>query len=520
MRSFLLVLFLGMSGGIGFAQEKVVQMFTGANTVTTPAFTVQDKWELRWDCPDALSVTLLAPDGSIVAGTSGSLKGSFYEPKGGNYYLQVTRMVGESTVPWHVVIVELGGGPVADQINIPTNYVPPQTISPPQGGTNTVAAPSPPAPVAPSAPTIAAATTNGAPTMPLAMAITAPTTNAAPATPAPPPDLTEDQARAIVLIKGDVSEGTGFLVKTPDGPAVITNQHVLAANTNLKITTTSGVQVKVTGLKGASDRDLAMLGIKDDHYSYLDLATDIKDTVQPGDETIAPGNSEGGEVMLNTRGMVLGIGPEKIEFSNPVYHGNSGGPVFHTKSAKVIAVVTQGTKVMPTDDLDKASFENKNSAIIGPIRYFGLRADTVPAWDVYDWNTFITQTTFLKNFHELSRCLDSFMNGARYEKAHLASAGDSGPPNSQYFTRSEKIVGIRDNVHSLAADADNSQNLEAWRQLVMDLEGVADSDMDAIQNPANFYSFNEIRAQQEIKYRKALRDQIERMGDKVSDMGH
>ncbi len=42
--------------------------------------------------------------------------------------------------------------------------------------------------------------------------------------------LTEDQARAVVLIKGDKAEGTGFLVKTPTGPVVITNIHVISNN--------------------------------------------------------------------------------------------------------------------------------------------------------------------------------------------------------------------------------------------------------------------------------------------------
>jgi hypothetical protein len=31
------------------AQEKVVQTFTGTGPLTTPAFKVGDKWEVRWD---------------------------------------------------------------------------------------------------------------------------------------------------------------------------------------------------------------------------------------------------------------------------------------------------------------------------------------------------------------------------------------------------------------------------------------------------------------------------------------
>jgi hypothetical protein len=497
MRALVLFILVGLLPGTGLAQEKVVQTFDGVSALTTPSFQVQDKWEVRWDSPDVVTITLLSSDGTIIAGASGLLKGSLYQPKGGSFYLQISRSAGGETSSWHVSIVEIGSGRAANETNAATNYVPPQVIPAP-GSTNTASAP-----VAPAAqPTPAAPATNSAPASPVAGS------------------LTEDQAHAVVMIKGDVAEGTGFLVKTADGPAVVTNLHVISANPNVKIMTTTGAQIKTLSLKGASDRDLAMFAIQDDHYTYFDLATDIKDTVQTDDEVITPGNSEGGEVVLNTKGKVLGIGPERIEFDNPVYHGNSGGPVFHPKSGKILAVVTEAIKVNVSNDIDKASFANKNSAITGSMRYFGLRLDTVPKWEVYDWNRFLSETTFLKNFHEQSRCLDSYLNGARYEKAHLANGAPDAPPASQYYLRNEKIQAAQDSYHKFSVNADSSQGLDAKRELVMDLEGLADTDMDAIQNPANFYSFDQLRAAYEIKYRKALRAELESVGNKISDLGH
>jgi hypothetical protein len=210
--------------------------------------------------------------------------------------------------------------------------------------------------------------------------------------------MTEDQSRAVVLIVGDNGEGTGFMIKTMDGPAVVTNLHVIGNNPNFKITTTSGALVTVLSAKAASDRDLVLLAIKDAGYSYLDVSTDISRTVQPGDEVITPGNSEGGEVMLDTVGKVLGIGPVRIEFDNPIYHGNSGGPVFQPKSGKVLGVVTEAMKVDNTDELDKASFANRASAIHSSMRYFGLRIDTVSDWVPIDWARFQTETIFLDQF--------------------------------------------------------------------------------------------------------------------------
>ncbi len=168
----------------------------------------------------------------------------------------------------------------------------------------------------------------------------------------------------------------------------------------------------------------------------------------------------------------------------------------------------------------KASSENKNSAITGAMRYFGLRLDTVPNWEIYDWNQFLGETTFIKNFHDLSRCLDSYMNGAQYEKANLVSNDEFGHPDSHYYLRNAKIQAAHDSFHQLAEDTDDSQKMDARRELVMSLQGIADADMNTIQNPSNFYSFDRLRTVFEIKYRKALRAELDNVGDKISDMGH
>jgi hypothetical protein len=485
---------MGLLTGVCPAQEKVVQTFDGASGLTTPRFQVQDKWEIRWDSPGVIAITVLASDGSVAAGASGTVRGSLYQPRGGSFSLQVNPGSNGGVTPWHVTVVNLGSAVAS---NDSANYVPPQT-TPASGAV-------PPASNQLGAPPPATSSIPAANPAPLILATG---------------NRPEDLSHAVVVIKGDVAEGTGFLVSTRDGPAVVTNLHVLSANPNVRILTTTGAEIKASALKGASDRDLAMFMIHDNHYTYLDLSTDIQGTVQTNDEVITPGNSEGGEVVLNTKGAVLGIGPERIEISNPIYHGNSGGPVFHTKSGKVLAVVTQALRVDTSSDVDKASFGNKDSAITGSMRYFGLRLDTVPRWEPYDWKRFLSETTFLKNFHDQSRCLDSFMNGASYEKAHVVSDDEFGNPDSQYYLRDDKIEQAYDNFHKETADTENSQKLDAVRGLIFDLEGIADSDMAAVQNPKNFYSFDQLRAAEEIKYRKALRAEIENIGGKLSDLGH
>jgi hypothetical protein len=336
----------------------------------------------------------------------------------------------------------------------------------------------------------------------------APATPAAPEHNAPTVKLTEDQARAIVLIKGDKAEGTGFLVQTKDGPAVVTNIHVISSNPNLKITTNTGAQLTILSTKGATDRDLAMILVQPGDFKYLDLATDISGTVQPGDEVITPGNSEGGEVMLNTDGKVLGIGPDRVEFDNPIYHGNSGGPVFHVKTGKVIGIVTEAIKVDTSDELDKVSFANRGSAIGRSMRYFGLRFDTVPNWEVYDPRRFQNETAFLDQFDKRSRCLDCYLN-----------APDDNKPEDTLWREDRDISKANNDFFQQASGADTSQQMDADRVMWAEFNDMAEADMAAMQNPGNFYSFDQQRAADEVAYRKAIRAELADINNNVSRLG-
>ncbi len=70
------------------------------------------------------------------------------------------------------------------------------------------------------------------------------------------------------------------------------------------------------------------------------------------------------------------------------------------------------------------------------MRYFVFRIDTVPAGEPYDLTRFVNETQFLDDFHEVSRALDSFLNGAGYGNA---SSAEEGKPDAKFFLRNDKI---------------------------------------------------------------------------------
>jgi S1-C subfamily serine protease len=496
MRSLLLACSYGLGIALPALADGTLE-FNGHGPGDTVTFSMSDRWEVRWQGPPT-SVTVETATGDIVAGSLAAGNGSLYLPKGGTYKLHVNSLGG---MPWHLYVASLDA----------TSGTHGMTYSPPDAGDSF--APSMAGPSSSSSGNALMSSVPGAGVVPAAMtpANASASVPAAPPSPtAPAPNLTEAQSKAIVVVSGDNAEGTGFLVKGPDGPAVVTNVHVLANNPHIKITTNSGQPIEFVGLEGAIDRDLAMILIKDNGYSYLEFATDIPNTVAVGDQVLTPGNSQGGEVVLNTAGTVLGIGPQRVEFSNPIYHGNSGGPVFHVKSGKVIGVVTEAVKVDTTNDLDRSSFAARDSAIKAGMRYFGLRLDTVPKWEPYDWTRLENETAFLDQFHQRSRCLDSYLNTANNDQTEEGTL----------YLRDAKIKEANDNCNASLASEGQAGRLDALRTLAFDLGNIADTRLADVSVPQNFYGAIQEQAQEETEYRQALKREIESYNDDINRVGN
>lgn len=494
----------GMPGMMPYLMphDHTVTMFGGMGPTTTRQFTVKNDWQVQWTAYGPIKMTLVPADGSNPTVIMDTMpKGGLDEPLPSTSSSAPSTPSPPSPYPTpfgmptnmrHGVFPQTTGGDFTIQVEGKSQWM--VRVAEENGNNSQVTA---------------ASFQNGMPGA-------TPATPPSPAAPAPIVKLTDDQTRAVVLIKGDNSEGTGFLVKMPDGPVVVTNIHVIANNPNLKITTNTGAVVTMLSAKGASDRDLALLSIKDANYSYLELSADVGKTAQNGDAVVTPGNSEGGEVMLNTGGKVLGIGPERIEIDNPIYHGNSGGPIFHTASGKVLGVVTEAMKVDTSNALDKASYASGNSAISGSMRYFGLRLDTVPSWVPIDWNRFQSETAFLDQFHHRSRCLDSYVNTPD------PSQGGSVEANKELanlYKGDEKIMKANDTFTQQVSGADASQRLQALKELLFDLQGIADTNLNQLQNAGNFYSFDQEWAEDEIEYRKALKKELDSIGNNVERLG-
>lgn len=216
---------------------------------------------------------------------------------------------------------------------------------------------------------------------------------------------------ALVLLEGDNGSGTAFICKVRGIPFLVTNIHMLgcadAAESygsgldEIRAKTLDGRKITLLSIYGAEDHDLCILRFAEE-AEYADIALEFEpsvgDAVQVGDPIVIPGNSKGGGTMIWTEGKVVGVGPTKIEHDAPVYEGNSGSPIIHIPSSKVVGVLSYAEQVPIENYFDEESFKNKASAIKSKVRYYGYRLDSATKWYAIDLPRFCKQNDEISAF--------------------------------------------------------------------------------------------------------------------------
>ena len=194
------------------------------------------------------------------------------------------------------------------------------------------------------------------------------------------------QLDGVVLVEGDQSVGTGFFALIRDQPFVVTNQHVIAGNKSVKISSRTGLSPAITGYILAKDRDLALLRIDADPATLPVLKiAESATSASVGEELLAAGNSEGGGTILQSEGRIVGFGNDRIEHDIATVAGNSGSPLFSQKTWEVLAMDTFYRIRRASRITDPAS-RNSSRTSLGDVRHFGVRIDTAKEWSAINWD--------------------------------------------------------------------------------------------------------------------------------------
>ena len=574
LRFFLLLGLLAGSFLSAHGDENIVQEFSGSGSTTTGFFKVQDRWEVRWNARQVISVAVMSSDGTIVAGAAGVLRGSLFVPLGGQYYFKISDGTTAPPAPATSTAPATNFPPSTNAA--PTTNSPPSTnaapASPPADSSTDAAAPADEQPlswhlqVVELGTSVASTQALTVYTPYFMMPDSAVTPAPAPPPAPPPPVLTDDQVHSLVTIKGDNAQGFGFLVKSPDGTFVVTHLHLLAANPNVILSTDTGAVITVLSLKAATDCDLALFAIKDDHYHYLPLTTDATADVAIGDQLIIPDDpvipdttvlpnspvvpnppvlpnapvipdASTSAPLAGKPAKVQALTPQRLDFDNltglagngaafpPTGFGlnaapngtadswsenDDGVPVIHVKNGKALAIMTAEKRVDLTDDIAQAWAANPTPGVAQIAPYYGLRLTSPSKWEVLDPQRFLAETLFLKQFHDDTRCLDSYLNGRHHHR-------DGGPPDTKYFLKNDKLHKANDSYKQIANGGDKDERIEAARELSFDLIDIANTGVSTLQAPG-FYAFNELRAQEELAYRLAIKKEIDDLSSNINHL--
>lgn len=215
-------------------------------------------------------------------------------------------------------------------------------------------------------------------------------------------ELVKTQRNNLVFVSGTDGSGSGFLAKYGTRTFLLTNAHVAAGVRGAGFRTLQGDKVQIGVASVAVGHDIFLMQATAPNPP-LEIMTGVEENTSIGDEIVVLGNAEGAGVINTITGRIVGVGPNLIEVDAPFKPGNSGSPIIHLKSGKVIGAATYLT----IRDVDSATHQPMREPIV---RRFGYRIDSVKNWQPVQWPSFFAQQAELEKIEALTEDLIKFLN--------------------------------------------------------------------------------------------------------------
>jgi hypothetical protein len=305
-------------------------------------------------------------------------------------------------------------------------------------------------------------------------------------TPAPVEDVPLAlPSESLVIVKGPDGSGSGFICRAKNQTWLFTNIHVVADIKQATITRLDNQSVYPGGGEVAAGPDVSRFTLAGAQAPAhpLELMTDLENNVKIGDEVVVLGNSGGGGVVTRLKGKLVGIGPDRIEVSAEFIPGNSGSPIIHVKSGKVIGIATYLTR-------RPDSFAKGGTGEM-VVRRFGYRLDTVSGWEPINWPVLYNDADQIKRIDVLTGDIVHFLNSSRDQKdPEFATDTLRRPANEWLSMIHAKSVSSNDRISA------TQSFLNALRNMVRSDVAVAESQVR--------YTYFRNRLTDEKRVREAL----------------
>jgi hypothetical protein len=258
-----------------------------------------------------------------------------------------------------------------------------------------------------------------------------------------------------------------------------------------------GSQIRVTAPEAGGARDVIRFSVTD-HAHPLEILQNLDAVARIGDDVVVLGNSGGGGVVTSLSGKLVGIGPDRIEVTAEFIPGNSGSPIIHVPTGKVIGVATYLTKRYEEFSGRQAGSNDKDMTI----RRFGYRLDRMDRWDPVNWAKFHAEAEQMRKISALTADVFDFIEALQRRAEPQFETETLRRPATEWLS------GIRKAQVSAADRSRTTQNF------LSNLRFMVRSDVANAENLIGYGFFREqLRKEREVRDRlfKAFDDEVKLM---------
>ena len=300
------------------------------------------------------------------------------------------------------------------------------------------------------------------------------------------PRISELSAKAglsFAFVEGDGGAGSAFICDYQGKRMLFTNQHVVRENPQLKFTMLDQSQVKLGITRAAVGHDLIGFEVADP-LPALFAEMDFPANVAIGDEVLVIGNTEGQRVLKPLPGRITGLGPNLVEVTSQFMPGNSGSPILHVKSGRVIGIATYAI----IRSVDSLTGEKAAS-----VRRFGYRLDSVQQWQPVNWPAYQAEAAASSKVHAFSNALLALLRDLRNPKFN---------PDQHTDPRLKPALAF---LKPLISREGKSQGdtIRAVQNFLGELKNVSQRDVEALRGQIR-YDFFQREMVDEAKFRTEL----------------
>lgn len=218
-------------------------------------------------------------------------------------------------------------------------------------------------------------------------------------------DLVAEYTEALLIVEGNKGSGSGFLCQLGGKTVAVTNIHVIAGNPGFKLANLKSTLIPMQAAAVAAGHDVAKMEVSGASTRF-ELMENLDAELKIGDGVVVLGNAEGARVVKPVEGKVVGIGPELVEVDAPFVAGNSGSPIVHKATGKVVGVATYLIQRRV----------DKDTGVAVETRRFGYRLDSVKTWEPLNWQRFYAQAAQVEKIEQASNDFIALFENCRKNK--------------------------------------------------------------------------------------------------------